>query len=185
MVRLNFIEVKSMTRDNENEKSPNEEVTKEETSIKEGERRKKEKLEEGILLARKIQFGLLPQEIPEIKRAKVAFKYVPMMAIGGDFLDIYYDSDIDKLGLFICDVSGHGIHAAFLASMVKMSLHDWSKSLNSPSDTLSNIYYSIKGKTGGNYITAIACCIDISQGKLTCSNAGHLPLIIILISFRC
>ena len=41
-----------------------------------------------IELARKIQMALLPQKLPRMDCAEIHFKYVPMMGVGGDFIDI-------------------------------------------------------------------------------------------------
>ena len=64
--------------------------------------------------------SLLPVRLPDISTITLSFKYQPMMAVGGDFIDFYYNKR--EMMLFICDVSGHGVPAAFLSAMVKMSL---------------------------------------------------------------
>ncbi|TAL33229.1 MAG: GAF domain-containing protein [Spirochaetes bacterium] len=133
----------------------------------------KQELENQITLAQKIQTALLPQKIPRIPGAELAFTYAPMMGVGGDFLDVLYDARRGLLGLFICDVSGHGVPAALLASMVKMSLHTWSDTLDSPAATLRSIQQALEGKMGSNFITACAGCLDLKSGKLALCSAGH------------
>ncbi len=139
-----------------------------------------------IELARKIQTALLPQELPSMERAEIHFKYVPMMGVGGDFIDVLIPGKElpDAAGgnavcFFICDVSGHGVSAALTAAMVKMSLASWEMNAGCPSRHLAAISDSLKGKTGGNFITAISCHINLETGKLVFANAGHPPLIII------
>jgi len=136
-------------------------------------------LEEEILLAQKIQFALLPGRLPATKTAAVAYKYVPMLGIGGDFVDIYHRPDAGIMGMFICDVSGHGISAALMATMVKMSLSTWGETLDRPSDTLMNIQNSMSGKLGNNFITAGISFIDLKTGRLVYSSAGHPPALIL------
>ena len=85
-------------------------------------RENKAKLEKEIEMAERIQRSLLPDKIPEIKEVGIAFKYIPMMGIGGDFVNIYHKKDANKISLFICDVSGHGVPAALTASIVSNSL---------------------------------------------------------------
>lgn len=137
-------------------------------------------------LAQKIQTALLPQKLPIIDRAEIGFKYEPMMGVGGDFIDILMPqresaaSDAgNALCLFICDVSGHGVSAALTAAMVKMSLASWELNIGCPARHLATISDSLKGKTAGNFITAISCCIYLDMGKLVFANAGHPPLVII------
>ncbi len=139
-----------------------------------------------IELARKIQMALLPQKLPRMESAEIYFKYVPMMGVGGDFVDILIpgrDIQVPHSGnavcFFICDVSGHGVSAALTAAMVKMSLVSWEMYAGYPSRLLGDISDSLKGKTGGNFITAISCYIDLDNGRLVYANAGHPPLIIV------
>jgi serine phosphatase RsbU (regulator of sigma subunit) len=142
--------------------------------------KQKEAYELDIQLARRIQLSLLPDQLPRAGSSLLAFKYVPMMGVGGDFLDIIYQSEGRRLlGLFMCDVSGHGVPAALTASMVKMSLGAWRGLIERPADTLSSISSSLAGKLGGNFITACVCLIDLDSGELTFARAGHPPLLVV------
>ena len=130
-----------------------------------------------IEMARKIQIALLPAEPPEIKELKIAWDYKPMLDVGGDFFDLIYQEEDGLLGFFICDVSGHGIPAAFLACMVKMSLRSWSGFITSPSANLNLAKSSLDGKMAGNALTACVGYINTRTGELAFARAGHLPLI--------
>ncbi len=131
-----------------------------------------------IELAQKIQTALLPQKIPDLDEIKIAYKYAPIMGVGGDFLDIHYRVGMSDLGLFICDVSGHGIASALIASMVKMSLNSWGKFIQNPALTFIEMKELLKGKIGNNFITACMCSINLDQGTLTVASAGHPPMIL-------
>ena len=72
-------------------------------------------LKKEIEMSQNILQSLLPKKLPEIGNSRVAYLYVPMMGIGGDFISILHDQETNKLGLFICDVSGHGMPAAMTA----------------------------------------------------------------------
>ena len=133
-------------------------------------------LEKQIQIAQKIQSSLLPEAIPYISNAKVSFKYQPMMGVGGDFIYFYYKNK-DELILFICDVSGHGVPAAFLATMVKMTIQNCYERMLKPTEALKKIHSSLIGKMSGHFISAIYCSIDLITGVLRYSNAGHLPII--------
>lgn len=134
-------------------------------------------LEKQIQATRKIQISLLPDAIPKIQNADVSFRYHPMMEIGGDFLDLDYRND--ELRLFMCDVSGHGIPAAFLATMVKMALQESFELGLSPPESLAKIHKSLKGKMKGHFLSAALCSLNLKTGILCYANAGHLPPIII------
>ena len=137
-----------------------------------------EELEKELFMAQSVQSTLLPR-LPRLDRVGMAYKYKPMMTIGGDFVDIHFQANQDKLGFFICDVSGHGVAAAILASMVKMSLRNWTSTLETPAATLAGIKQALKGKMAGHTLTAIVGVIDLNTGHVTAANAGHPPFILV------
>ena len=71
-------------------------------------------------VARRIQLSILPSEFPVSKTFRAAARYVPMSSVAGDFYD-YIIADDHQVGLLIADVSGHGVPAALIASMVKLA----------------------------------------------------------------
>ena len=139
---------------------------------------RKNELEKEILLAQKIQETLLPRELPETKEANISYKFAPMMSVGGDFIDIYYNKRKNQIGFFICDVSGHGVSAAFISSMVKMSLQHWRLTLTDPAATMSHIQESLRGKMANHFLSACVGYFDLDDGKGVISNAGHPPAMI-------
>jgi serine phosphatase RsbU (regulator of sigma subunit) len=139
----------------------------------------KEELEKDIQLAKTIQAALLPQKIPCLKEVDIAYKYVPMMAVGGDFIDIHYREGMKETGLFICDVSGHGVASALIASMVKMSLSSWGKYILHPGEAFIEIKQQLQDKIGSNFLTACMCTINIETGQIISANAGHPPMLIL------
>ena len=126
-----------------------------------------------IALAEKIQRALLPVGLPKLDMAEMAFRYEPNMRVGGDFFDVLYDSERGLLGLVMGDVSGHGMPAALLASMTKVSLQSWRHTLHSPAWTLSMICDALLGKLSSHFLSVCVCCLDLATGRLICSSAGH------------
>ncbi|MDH5717459.1 MAG: SpoIIE family protein phosphatase [Spirochaetia bacterium] len=143
------------------------------------ENNKYENIERELKKAREIQKLLLPQGMPNIDGAKLAFKYEPAHDLGGDFLDFYYKKSEEQLGFFICDVSGHGVPAALLAVMVKMSLQLWGEHISDPVGTLKKIHRSLHGKMGEHFLTAIIGFLCLKTGALKIARAGHPPVILI------
>lgn len=72
-------------------------------------------------LARKIQFSILPKQVPRIDGLDIAVRYVPMTSVAGDFYD-FIAVDEKRFGALVADVSGHGVPAALVASMLKIAL---------------------------------------------------------------
>lgn len=141
--------------------------------------KQKSELERDVQLARKIQMSLLPKNIPMIKKLKIAYRYEPVLGVGGDFIDIHYRDGMDDVGLFICDVSGHGASSAMIASMVKMSLNSWGRFIQKPADAFVEMKRLLSGKIGDNFISAYMCCIDLNTGIVTSACAGHPPMIVL------
>lgn len=139
----------------------------------------KREMEKQIEMAGRIQDSLLPAAIPDIPQLKIAVKYHPMMKLGGDFFDLRYNKHKNSFGFFLCDVSGHGVPAALLAAMVKMSLTFWYEHTHKLMESLTFIYKSIYDKLGKNFITASLIHINLSRGKLRTARAGHFPVMII------
>src|SRR5262249_22664525 len=77
-------------------------------------------LEKELEVAKRIQLSILPTSFPESEYFRVAARYVPMTSVAGDFYDFHVAQN-GKAGLLIADVSGHGIPAALIASMVKLA----------------------------------------------------------------
>ncbi len=130
-------------------------------------------LEKELDMARDLQRLLLPKDLPQWTNFKLNAEYIPMDKVGGDFYDLI-PLENGKWGIFVCDVSGHGVPAAFIASMVKMSLEQKLKSFTKPSELLTHINHLLIGKIGKNFVTAFYSIFDPSSGTLEYSNAGHI-----------
>ncbi|MCR4436732.1 MAG: SpoIIE family protein phosphatase [Clostridiales bacterium] len=128
------------------------------------------KLQDDLDLARKLQCSLLPKDFPE-DRIKFAFVYEPCEALGGDFLDIF-KIDGDHVGMYIADVSGHGVPASMLTVFLRSSIN---KKMHSPSKALSDLYrqFNENNFDQGLYITVFYVVIDLKNRSMTYSNAGH------------
>jgi sigma-B regulation protein RsbU (phosphoserine phosphatase) len=123
-------------------------------------------------LARKMQQSILPRELPAVAGLGVAACYVPMGAIGGDFYD-FDTSQANRLGVIVADVSGHGVPAALVASMVKIAFAAEAERLDKPSLALANINRTLCGSFHGAYVTACCGLIDAISRRLIYSSAGH------------
>ncbi len=136
-------------------------------------------LEHQISLAGELQKKLLPLKLPDVEGISVAYSYHPMMKVGGDFVDVCYLPEKQRLGLFVCDVSGHGVAAAFIASMVKMVLSIWPENLDHPQEMLQQLYHSLVEKLGSNFVTVSICYVDLRTGMVRFAGAGHPPALIV------
>ncbi|MBI1864564.1 MAG: SpoIIE family protein phosphatase, partial [Nitrospirae bacterium] len=95
-------------------------------------------LMEELRLARRIQEGLLPVRLLEVSGADFAARYRPSGEIGGDLYDVIPISKTE-FGVMIADVSGHGVPAALVAAMTKVTLSTWANVIPSPAKLLKKI----------------------------------------------
>src|SRR5262249_61661029 len=70
--------------------------------------------------ARNIQQSILPAATPSAPGLEIIASYLPMAEVAGDFYD-FLDQGGGRLGVLVADVSGHGVPAALIASMVKVA----------------------------------------------------------------
>jgi len=137
------------------------------------------KIKDELRLAKMIQQGTLPESAPEFRGLKINSIYHPVTEVGGDFFD-YIQFSPTRLGVFIGDASGHGLAAAFIATIAKMSLYHNSKLDLQPNELLSNINRDLLNIVHTNhYLTCFWGIIDTTESTFTYSRAGHPQPIII------
>jgi len=124
-------------------------------------------------LAEKVQNNLIPRNAPVVVGMKFHFIFQPMRSIGGDFFDFLRFKNNNLTGIFICDVSGHGVHAALIASMVKTLIETAGLTRLKPGDMLAYINRNIRGMIPGNFLTAFYGIYDNLEHTLTYARGGH------------
>ena len=124
-------------------------------------------------LARRIQHRLVPQTPPKISGAAFSMIYQPMAQIGGDLYDFVSFHDHNKVGLFICDVSGHGVPAALVSGIVKTLITTAGDAREYPDSMLLHLNERIAGQIGKNFITAFYGIYDAETRVLRYARAGH------------
>ncbi len=135
-----------------------------------------------LKMAQNIQQALVKEYNFEFNDMKIYSKYMPAEYIGGDVYDVAI-LDENSLGIFMADVSGHGISAALLTSMLKLLFKSLVNNNTSPSEILSRMnteFLNIFGNSIPNiYATAFFGIIDTKNNIITYSNAGHCSPVII------
>ncbi len=137
---------------------------------------KNKNLEKEINMAGKLQSSLMPHKDKTFKNLRYDYLYKPMMGVGGDFIDIREGKKNTHIGVFICDISGHGIVASLIASMVKISLQYWENTLTKPASVSELVLKNLSGTLDRNFLTAIIGFMNTRTGEFKFANAGHPPL---------
>jgi sigma-B regulation protein RsbU (phosphoserine phosphatase) len=129
-----------------------------------------------LSIARQIQASILPQAMPRVSGVALAARYRPMTSVAGDFYD-FLDVDKERLGILVADVSGHGVPAALIASMVKVALAAQHERADQPAAVLTAMNETLCGRLGGQYVTAAYLFIDARSGWIRYAAAGHPPML--------
>jgi len=127
-------------------------------------------------VAKRIQLSILPAAFPESANFRVAARYVPMTSVAGDFYD-FIVADGQQAGLLIADVSGHGVPAALIASMVKVAATSQRANAADPARLLAGMNTILCGNTQDQFVTAAYVHLDAQSRELRYSAAGHPPML--------
>jgi phosphoserine phosphatase RsbU/P len=129
-------------------------------------------------VARRIQSSILPIEFPASMNFRVAARYVPVTSVAGDFYD-YIITDDQQVGLLIADVSGHGVPAALIASMVKLAVASQRAAAADPCRFLAGMNSALFGNTQNQFVTAAYVHLNAESGELRYSAAARPPLLLV------
>ena len=129
-------------------------------------------------VARRIQQSILPSVLPRSERLHIAARYVPMASVAGDFYDVLQTSE-DQVGVLVADVSGHGIPAALIASMVKLAAAAERDRAMHPELLLAGMNRSLVGNTQSQFVTAAYVSFDLKAGSARYSAAAHPALLLL------
>jgi len=128
-------------------------------------------------VARRIQLSILPAEFPGSSHFQVSARYIPMTSVAGDFYD-FVIADSSQAGFLIADVSGHGVPAALIASMVKLAAASQRDHAADPSAFLTRMNAVLYGNTQNHFVTAAYVHLDSATREFRYSAAGHPPMLL-------
>jgi sigma-B regulation protein RsbU (phosphoserine phosphatase) len=146
---------------------------------------KNKALEKEINLAREVQQALQPLNIPDrewqsadgsVRRAQFHHVYMPSAGVAGDCFEVFPVGQ-SGVGMLICDVMGHGVRAALIASMLRGLMEQVSNLADTPALLLSSLNRQMFRIFDKANITmfASACYVylDLDRRRLTMASAGH------------
>ncbi len=145
----------------------------------------KQKLyEQDLDKARRIQASLIPKLQNDIRLAGF---YLPMEKVGGDYFDVIaFDKKKERLGLFISDVSGHGVQAALLTVMIKGIVHNHLMNTDlgglpsgGPNRMMEQLNKMLFPYLDGNFVSAFYAILDTKKRSIAFTSAAHPPPILL------
>jgi sigma-B regulation protein RsbU (phosphoserine phosphatase) len=147
-------------------------------------REKNAVMEEDLQMARELQMTFLPNQFPTLPRGAVqaasAVKFSsifhPTSSVSGDYYNVVRVSDT-AVGIFICDVMGHGVRAALVTAIMRTLEEQLSDLADDPGALLTKMNHSLRGILGqlGATLFTTACyvVVDVATARLTFANAAH------------
>ena len=147
-------------------------------------------MEEDLDMARELQIAFLPHHFPILPRgveqAASAVKFCsifhPTSSVSGDFYNVVRVSD-SAVGVFICDVMGHGVRAALVTAMMRALEEQLGELAGDPGALLTEMNRALRGilRQLGTTLFTTACyvIVDVASGQMKFANAGHpSPLLV-------
>ena len=140
----------------------------------------RERVEQELKVAQRIQRAALPKEIPALEGWHIAPYYQPAREVGGDFYDFHLLPD-GRVGFVVGDATGKGVPAALVMSTTCGMLQLAAQALDSssPGEVLEKVNGTLLSRIPPNmFITCFYAILDPERGNLTYANAGHdLPYV--------
>ena len=133
--------------------------------------RERQRLEQEINIARDIQQALLPRDFREYPHLSVNGFNLPCLSVGGDYFDVFPLGD-NRTAFLIADVSGKGLGAALLTTMLQGALSGMTLGTD-PARLFNHLNNFLCAHSGvGRYATMFFGILD-DKGHLEFINAGH------------
>jgi hypothetical protein len=129
--------------------------------------------------ARDIQQNLLPKDIPQIPNMQISGVWHPARLVGGDYYDVL-QFGAHKVALCIGDVVGKGMPAAMLMSNLQAGVKAYASEFRTPRDLCEQVNRLTSRNIGvGKFITFFYGLLDGEARRLTYTNAGHNPPVLV------
>jgi len=139
---------------------------------------KDQRIDIDLKAAAEIQKSLLPQKTFFEENLEIAWKFEPCEHMGGDIFNIF-KIDAEHLGVYMLDVSGHGVPAAMVTVSVSQFLQQNSVQLQNnssimpPAEVLDALDKEFPFERFNNFFTITYFIINVKNGDTVYSNAGH------------
>ncbi len=136
-----------------------------------------DRMQADIQRAKHVQENILPnfKKMPMRDKIDWACSFRPEEAVGGDYFDVAKIAK-DKIAILFCDVSGHGMAAAFITAIVKTTFQSWIESNRTLEELVQELNQSLYRLTPPESFAAIFVAnYDAESKEFTYINAGHNP----------
>jgi serine phosphatase RsbU (regulator of sigma subunit) len=138
------------------------------------EMRQRERIEQELQVARRIQQASLPKEVPTLEGWQITPYYQPAREVGGDFYEYFALVD-GQVGFAVGDATGKGVPAAFVMSATCALLGGVATAPgSSPGEVLARVNEALLARIPPNmFVTCFYAILEPESGRLSYANAGH------------
>ena len=138
---------------------------------------KRQRMEEELSIARRIQLSLLPNACPLVPGYEFAAGYRAAREVGGDLYDFIRETgNPARLHIVIADVTGKGVPAALYMAVSRTLLHTYALDGHSPAQALYRVNQFIRQDAASPlFLSAFYAALDTDIHCLTYASAGHNP----------
>ena len=138
---------------------------------------KKDQLEHELHMVSRIQYDLLPRNLPDMEGIKLGAHYRTSRYAGGDYYDVV-ELPGKKLGIMMADAEGHSAPATVRMAMTCVLFRACYESHDAPGPVLDSINEHLLKVSENSFITAIYAIYDTSDRTMRIARAGHpMPLL--------
>lgn len=139
---------------------------------------KDQRINDDLIVARKLQAAILPADFDGFAPTDVAAVMRPAYEMAGDFYDVFRTAD-GKLAIVVGDVSGKGIAAAFFMAVARTTLHDIAIGGVAPAECIAGVNETLCAEnTLDMFVTLFYAELDEATGEVAYVNAGHCEPVI-------
>lgn len=139
----------------------------------------KERFQQEMKWAREIQQSLLPSVVPRVRGYEIYGVSTPAFEVGGDYFD-YVPSAGQNWNFVVGDVSGKGVPAALIMSIVRSLIHTYLEFASSPRDVLTRVNRNLSPDLEAEmFVTLAAINLDPDRHVARVVRAGHEPIVVI------
>jgi sigma-B regulation protein RsbU (phosphoserine phosphatase) len=140
--------------------------------------RNQERIQHEMFLARNIQQGLLPRDLPQSDFFQVLSVTTPTEAVGGDYYDVLELPD-GRYGFALADVSGKGLPAALMAASLQGAFGAVAAGAPHLGELFSRVNDYLCERTPLEMFATLLYGVLDRQGGFEFVNAGHIPPLIV------
>lgn len=138
--------------------------------------KRNDQFEKELSMARRVQESMIEGslKLTGLPELRIGANFLFMESVGGDIIDVVQLGK-NMYGFFIGDVSGHGVAAALITAMVKVTFSSYAKFGVNTGEVLRQVNNEICRFIGDldYYVAAYYAVIDVDSGTIQYSNAGH------------